>query len=49
MLRNMKVALSQQNKQELEQMHDSDRDSGVCDFVKAVLLASEGWSNATVL
>ncbi|MDA0146757.1 IS630 family transposase, partial [Vibrio sp. RW] len=41
----MKVMLSPQKKQELEQMHDSARDSRVCDRIKAVLLASEGWSS----
>jgi transposase len=44
----MKVTLSPQKKQELEQMHDSARDSRVCDRIKAVLLASEGWSNAMI-
>ncbi|HFG1882368.1 TPA: IS630 family transposase, partial [Vibrio cholerae] len=32
----------------LEQMHDSARDSRVCDRIKAVLLASEGWSNVMI-
>lgn len=44
----MKVTLSRQKKQELEQMHDSARDSRVCDRIKAVLLASEGWSNVMI-
>ncbi|EOX4985408.1 IS630 family transposase [Vibrio cholerae] len=44
----MKVTLSPQKKQELEQMHDSARDSRVCDRIKAVLLASEGWSNVMI-
>ncbi|SHO55405.1 hypothetical protein VQ7734_01133 [Vibrio quintilis] len=44
----MKVTLSPQKKQELEQMHDSTRDSRMCDPLKAVLLASEGWSNAMI-
>lgn len=44
----MKVTLSPQKKQELEQMHDSDRDSRVCDRIKAVLLASEGWSQTMI-
>uniref|UniRef100_UPI000E64FB41 IS630 family transposase n=1 Tax=Vibrio cholerae TaxID=666 RepID=UPI000E64FB41 len=39
---------SPQKKQELEQMHDSARDSRVCDRIKAVLLASEGWSNVMI-
>ncbi|EJG0201248.1 IS630 family transposase, partial [Vibrio parahaemolyticus] len=44
----MKVTLSPQKKQELEQMHNSTRDSRVCDRIKAVLLASEGWSSAMI-
>ena len=44
----MKVTLSPQKKQELEQMHDSTRDSRVCDRIKAVLLASEGWNSAMI-
>lgn len=44
----MKITLSPQKKQELEQMHDSTRDSRVCDRIKAVLLASEGWSNVMI-
>jgi transposase len=44
----MKVTLSPQKKQKLELMHDSARDSRVCDRIKAVLLASEGWSNAMI-
>jgi transposase len=44
----MKVTLSPQKKQKLELMHDSARDSRVCDRIKAVLLASEGWNNAMI-
>jgi transposase len=44
----MKVTLSPQKKQELEQMHGSARDSRVCDHIKAVLLASEGWSSVMI-
>ena len=44
----MKVTLSPQKKQELEHMHDSTRDSRVCERIKAVLLASEGWSSAMI-
>lgn len=40
----MKITLTPQQKQQLEQLHDSTRDSRVCDRIKAVLLASEGWS-----
>ncbi len=29
-------------------MHDIERDSRVCDRIKAVLLASEGWSQTMI-
>jgi hypothetical protein len=29
-------------------MHDIERDSQVCDRIKAVLLASEGWSQTMI-
>ncbi|MGR5471145.1 helix-turn-helix domain-containing protein, partial [Vibrio astriarenae] len=32
----------------LEKMHDNERDSRVCDRIKAVLLASEGWSQTMI-
>ncbi len=44
----MNVTLSPQKKQELEQMHDSDRNSRVYDRIKAVLLAPEDWSCAMI-
>ena len=44
MLANMNIELSNQKKKQLERMHDSSRDRRVCDRIKAVLLASEGWS-----
>ncbi|MFH0256395.1 IS630 family transposase [Vibrio rumoiensis] len=40
----MNIELSNQKKKQLERMHDSSRDRRVCDRIKAVLLASEGWS-----
>ncbi len=40
----MKITLTPQQKLQLEQMHDIERDSRVCDRVKAVLLASESWT-----
>lgn len=40
----MKMVLTPEQKQQLEQMHDSEGDSHVCDRIKAVLLASEGRS-----
>lgn len=44
----MKMTLTPQQKQQLEQMHDSTRDARVCDRIKAVLLASEGWSQPMI-
>lgn len=38
----MKIILTPQQKQQLEEMHDSTRDDRVRDRIKAVLLASEG-------
>ncbi len=38
----MKITLTPQQKLQLEQMHDIERDSRVCYCIKAVLLASEG-------
>ena len=40
----MKMVLTPEQKQQLEQMHNTERDRRVCDRIKAVLLASEGWS-----
>lgn len=44
----MKMILTPQQKQQLEEMHDSTRDGRVRDRIKAVLLASEGWSQAMI-
>lgn len=44
----MKTTLTPQQKQQLEQMHDSTRDGRVRDRIKAVLLASEGWSQLMI-
>ncbi len=44
----MKIILTSQQKQQLEEMHDSTRDGRVRDRIKAVLLASEGWSQAMI-
>lgn len=44
MLNAMKIHLSPSQKQSLELMHDTCRDRRVCDCIKAVLLASGGWS-----
>ncbi|HGS4665128.1 TPA: IS630 family transposase, partial [Vibrio cholerae] len=40
----MKVTLTYKQKHELENQHDKTRDARVRDRIKAVLLASEGWS-----
>ncbi|MDE1316074.1 IS630-like element ISVa15 family transposase [Vibrio aestuarianus] len=44
----MKITLTPQQKLQLEQMHDIERDSRVCDRIKAVVLASEGWSQTMI-
>ena len=44
----MKMVLTPEQKKQLEQMHDTERDSRVCDRIKAVLLASEGWSQVMI-
>ena len=44
----MKITLTPQQKQQLELMHDAERDRRVCDRIKAILLASEGWSQAMI-
>ncbi len=44
----MKITLTPQKKQQLEQIHDSTRDGRVLDRIKAVLLASEGWSQTMI-
>ncbi|HAS6386417.1 TPA: IS630 family transposase, partial [Vibrio vulnificus] len=48
MLRTMKITLTPQQKLQLEQMLDIERDSRVCDRIKAVLLASEGWTQTMI-
>ncbi|ABU70684.1 transposase [Vibrio campbellii ATCC BAA-1116] len=48
MLRIMKITLTPQQKLQLEQTHDSTRDGRVRDRIKAVLLASEGWSQTMI-
>ncbi|MGL0930528.1 IS630 family transposase [Vibrio vulnificus] len=44
----MKIILTPQQKQQLEEMHDSTRDGRVRDRIKAILLASEGWTQAMI-
>ncbi len=44
----MKIILTPQQKQQLDEMHDSIRDGRIRDRIKAVLLASEGWSQTMI-
>lgn len=44
----MKIFITTEQKIELERLHDSSRDKLVCDRIKAVLLASEGWSSVMI-
>lgn len=44
----MKIFITAEQKIELEHLHDSSRDKHVCDRIKAILLASEGWSSALI-
>jgi predicted ArsR family transcriptional regulator len=48
MLSTMKITLTPQQKRQLEQMHDSNRDGRVRDRIKAVLLTSESWSQTMI-
>ncbi len=44
----MKIILTPQQKQQLDEIHDSIRDGRIRDRIKAVLLASEGWSQTMI-
>lgn len=44
----MKITLSDEQKATLEQQHKTERDSRVCDRIKAVLLSAEGWSQKRI-
>lgn len=44
----MKIFITEQQKAELERLHDSSRDGQVRDRIKAILLASEGWNSAMI-
>lgn len=44
----MKIFITAQQKAELERLHDTTRDGRVRDRIKAILLASEGWSSAMI-
>ena len=48
MLRTMRITLTPRQKLQLEQMHDATLDGRVRDRIKAVLLASEDWSQAMI-
>ncbi len=45
---NMKIFITEQQKAELERLHDSSRDGRIRDRFKVILLASEGWSSAMI-
>ena len=44
----MKLTLTVDQKKQLESMHGKSRDKLVCDRIKAVLLASEGWTTVMI-
>lgn len=44
----MQINLSQNQKEQLEAQHKSERDGRIRDRIKAVLLNSEGWSNQRI-
>ncbi|SUG30733.1 Uncharacterised protein [Salmonella enterica subsp. arizonae] len=48
MLSTMKIFITDQQKAELERLPRFRRDKRVCDRIKAILLASEGWSSAMI-
>lgn len=44
----MKITLTEEQKQKLEDQHKTERDSRICDRIKAVLLTSEGWTQKQI-
>ncbi|WP_081642314.1 IS630 family transposase [Dickeya chrysanthemi] len=44
----MKIFITDEQKAELEHLHDTTRDGRVRDRIKAVLLASEGWTSVMI-
>ncbi len=48
MLPTIKIFIADEQKTELEYLHDTSRDKRVCDRIKAVLIASEGWTSAMI-
>ncbi len=45
----MKIFITDKQKAELEHLHHTCRDKRECDRIKAVLLASEGWSSVMIV
>lgn len=48
MLSHMKIFITVEQKIELERLHDTTRDGRIRDRIKAILLASEGWSSPMI-
>ncbi len=44
----MKIFITDEQKAELEHFHHTCRDKRECDRIKAILLASEGWSSVMI-
>lgn len=44
----MKITLSEEQKEKLEEQHKTERDSRICDRIKAVLLTNEGWTQKQI-
>ena len=44
----MNINLTEEEKNKLEAQHKTERDSKICDRIKAVLLANEGWTQQKI-
>lgn len=44
----MKINLTEEQKNNLERSHKAERDSRICDRIKAVLLSNEGWTHKQI-
>lgn len=44
----VKIFITDKQKAELEHLHGTRSDKRVCDRIKALLLASEGWSSVMI-
>jgi transposase len=44
----MKISLTEEQKNNLERLHKAERDSRICDRIKAVLLSNEGWTHKQI-